>query len=132
MSSDQEVVLTTCKSFFAALNAKEYDRMHTFINPSGHAALRRNGTEIINVNLPDLIGLAEKIVSEAYAGKNFEETFEDPEVKVDEDLAMVWVKCGLLVDGKCVGKGTNILCLHRMDGGEWKISAVADRLVAVP
>jgi hypothetical protein len=132
MSSAQEAVLSRCKAFWAALNAKEYALLHTFVNASGHAALRRNGTEIINITIPELIGMAEKIVAEEYAGKNFEETFEEPEVRVDEDLAMVWVKCRLLVDGECVGKGTNVLCWHRMEGGEWRLSGLADRLVMVP
>lgn len=131
MSSDQENVLQTCKSFLAALNSKDYSHMHDFINPTGHAALRRNRTEIINVTLPELIGLVEKIMAEAYTGKEFEETFEDAEVRVDEDLAMVWAKCRLLVDGQCVGKGTNIFGFHKMEGGEWKISTVTDRLVVV-
>jgi len=132
MASDEKAVLDTLKSFLGALNAKEYARMHDYVNPPGAAILRRNGTDIIQVTLPELIAMVEKIVGEVFSEKTFEETFDDPEVRIDDDLAMVWAKCRIIYGGNCVGNGANVFSLHKMADGSWKISAVVDRLVMVP
>jgi len=129
MTSDEQVVLDTVKSFLNALNAKEYARMHDYINPPGAAILRRNGTDTVQITIPELIGMAEKIVTEVFSEKTFEETFDDAEVRIDEDLAMVWAKCRVIYGGEVVGNGANVFSLHKMADGSWKISAVVDRLV---
>ena len=127
-SPEEEAVLTTIKSFFAALNSKNYAQCHDYIVATGHAALLRPpNPDPIAVTLPELIAQAEKIVAETWPDRTFEETFEDPEVRVDEHLAVVWAKCRLLVDGEAVGSGRNVFCLHRVEG-EWRISGVADWL----
>jgi hypothetical protein len=122
--------LEVCRSLFHALNFGNYEQMYKYIIPTGHAALRRTdieGPQIINITLPELLAMAEGLVKSVFDGKNFEETFDDPEVRVDDDLAMVWVKTRLLADGEEVGKGTNVIGLHKMKDGEWKISSITDR-----
>jgi hypothetical protein len=126
--------LEICRSLFAALNSGNYKQMYNYIIPTGHAALRRTdaeGPQILTMTLPELLAMAEGLVKSMFEGKKFEETFDDPEVRIDEDLAMVWVKTRLLADGKEVGRGTNVIALHKMKDGEWKISSITDRCVIV-
>ena len=124
--------LEVCRSLFAALNSGNYEQMYNYIIPTGHAALRRtdaDGPQILNMTLPELLAMAEGLVKSMFEGKKFEETFDDPEIRIDDDLAMVWVKTRLLADGEEVGQGTNVIALHRMKDGEWKISSITDRAV---
>jgi hypothetical protein len=104
--------------------------MYDYIIPTGHAALRRttaDGPQILHLTLPKLLAMAEGLVTSMFAGKKFEETFEDPEVRIDHDLPMVGVKTRLFADGKEVGYGTNVIALYSMRGGEWRISSITDR-----
>jgi hypothetical protein len=124
--------LEVSRALFTALNSGNYDHMHNYIIPTGHAALRRtdaDGPQILNITLPELLAMAEGLVKSMFSGKKFEETFDDPEVRIDDDLAMVWVKTRILADGEEVGRGTNVIALHRMKVGEWKISSITDRAV---
>jgi hypothetical protein len=122
--------LEVCRSLFAALNSGNYKQMYNYIIPTGHAALRRpdsTGPQILNITLPELLAMAEGMVTSMFNGKKFEETFDDPDVRIDDDLAMVWVKTLFLVDENEVGQGTNVIALHKMKDGEWKISSITDR-----
>lgn len=124
-------ILSVIRSFFTAVNTQNWSAMSSYTLANGYATLRRNNSETIHICLADLPARLEKVVQVKFAGKSVEETFEDPEVKVDEDLAAVWARFRVLVEGEVKARGTNVFVLHRMEGGEWKISGLADRNVAV-
>jgi hypothetical protein len=54
-----------------------------------------------------------------------EERFNNPLVRVDDDIAMVWAHYDFLVDGDVHHWGTNILSFLKQDG-HWCVSSVAD------
>jgi hypothetical protein len=124
-------ILTVVRSFFAALNTQRWSDLSNYFLPGGYAALRRNTDDLLHVSLADFPGRIEKIANSKFAGKTFEETFENPVVHVDEDLAVVWANFKLLVEGAVVARGSNVFVLHRMVDGGWKISGLADRNVGV-
>jgi hypothetical protein len=127
-SDQKEAVLAVCSSLLHCVKTQNWSNMHNFTLPEGHAA-QRNGTDIVLISLADFPASLEKIVDSTWPGKSIEETFDDPEVMVDEDLAVVWAGFRFLVDGEVVVKGRNVFGLHRMEGGAWKISYIADRKV---
>lgn len=127
-----QAVLSTCTSFLKAYNAQNYSQLNSYIAPGGCAALRRNNTQLNFVPLTDMPKHVEEVVKHLYPGKAYEETFDDPVVHVDEDLACVWTRFRFLVEGELTATGSNVLILHRMENGEWKISGIADRNIKVP
>jgi hypothetical protein len=128
--SDPSRVLTICSSFLSALSAKDFHRMRSLVNSCGHGILRRNGNETYHLTLPQVVELARTHVEGKWAGRDFEETFDDPIVHIDEDMAVVWAKMRVIVDGNIVGSGTNCYTLHKTDG-EWKIYGLSDRVVMI-
>jgi hypothetical protein len=55
------------------------------------------------------------------------ETFSDIEIKIDktDQLAMVWARSEISIDGVVVMEGTNALTLHKVEG-RWGVSSVSD------
>jgi hypothetical protein len=47
-------------------------------------------------------------------------------VEVYNDLAMVWSRNEIKIDGKLVAVGCNIISLHKMGVEGWKITGIAD------
>ncbi|KAF2102456.1 hypothetical protein NA57DRAFT_71454 [Rhizodiscina lignyota] len=130
-NSEESAILATCADFLNSMNTKDFAGMNNYINPEGHGALRRYGPDgsaiIIHTSLGDLVKRLEEITNANYADKTMEETFENPDVRIDDDLAMVWTNFRILVDGQQTAKGSNIFCLHKMGEKGWRISGVADR-----
>lgn len=61
----------------------------------------------------------------APSGRKLEERIRDPLIRIDEDLAIVWVPYDFLIDGKVDHCGTDVVELARRDG-HWLISGLAD------
>lgn len=59
------------------------------------------------------------------AGHKLEEPIHDPLIRIDEDLAIIWVPYEFLIDGKVDHCGTDLFELVRRDG-RWWISGLAD------
>jgi hypothetical protein len=51
--------------------------------------------------------------------------------QIHNDLAMVWSKNEVMVDGKLVAVGCNAITLHKI-GGEWKITSISDTALPPP
>lgn len=138
---EEVAVLATCSGFTDCVNRKEVRSMYDYIRPEGHAALRRYNkreTTIQHLTLGDMVKRLEHMIEGNFKTKRIEETFDDPEVLIDEDLAMVWSSFRLLIEGKVVARGRKVFTLHRsgVDPARvprrgWKISMVADRNVPV-
>ncbi len=62
-----------------------------------------------------------------------EERFIEPEVKVSPNgnLAMIWAKNEIKLDGQVVSEGVNAISLHKVDG-QWKITSISDTAPAMP
>lgn len=134
-SEDESAVLATCAGFLNCINNKNFDGLHDFIIPEGHIAIRRydaDGRAMLNhLSLADLVERLKRINAERWADNQIEETFEEPQVMIDEDLAICWTKFRLLVDGKLTAKGRNCFCLHKIDRKDWKVSGAVDRNISV-
>lgn len=59
------------------------------------------------------------------ATQDRQEQVNDPLVKVDDNVAMIWAPYVFYIDGKQHHCGTNVVILVNVDG-KWLISAVAD------
>ena len=57
--------------------------------------------------------------------QKIEERIHDPLVRIDHDLAVVWVSFEFLVDGKVDHCGTDLFNMVKVDG-EWKVASIAD------
>jgi len=51
--------------------------------------------------------------------------------QIYNDLAMVWSKNEVMVDGKLVAVGCNGITLHKIDG-EWKVTSISDTALPPP
>jgi hypothetical protein len=47
-------------------------------------------------------------------------------VEIYNDLAMVWSRNEIKIDGKLVAVGCNAISLHKMGTEGWKITGIAD------
>lgn len=59
------------------------------------------------------------------ASRKLEERIAEPLIRIDEDLAIIWVRYDFLVDGKVDHCGTDVVEVVRRDG-RWMIAGLAD------
>ncbi|MBD8871583.1 nuclear transport factor 2 family protein [Rhodanobacter sp. DHB23] len=111
-------VLAPVQAFFAAMSRYDQAGMRAQVLPAGMATLMRHGK-------PEQIALGD-FVDHVKPGKaNIEERIRDPQVRVDDDLAVVWAPYVFLLDGKPHHCGTDVFNLARVDG-HWLIAGIAD------
>lgn len=111
-------VLAPVHAFFDAMTRYDAPAMRAQVLPAGSATLMRHGK-------PVQLTLG-AFVDHIKPGKDrIEERIADPQVRVDEDLAVVWAPYTFLLNGKAHHCGTDVFDLVRIDG-QWKIAAIAD------
>jgi len=111
-------VLAPVQAFFAAMSRYDQAGMRAQVLPAGMATLMRHGK-------PEQLALGD-FVDHVKPGKaRIEERIHDPQVLVDDDLAVVWAPYVFLLDGKPHHCGTDVFNLARVDG-RWLISGIAD------
>jgi hypothetical protein len=128
--SDKELILTICYDLLEALHKKDFNKAHTYLDPNGHACLRRNGTELYYITLPEVIEAAKGIIEGEWAGKDFRETVDNPQVLLDDDMAVVWASMRVIVDGNILLSGMNMFGFHKTNG-KWLIDTLMDRNASV-
>ena len=59
--------------------------------------------------------------------ENLSESFHDIEIKINPSgqLALVWARSEVRIDGTLIMEGTDAMGLHKIEG-EWKISSVSN------
>lgn len=135
-SNDESEVLAICAGFLDCLKTKHLNKLHDFMEADGHIAMRRYDPEgkamLTHLSLGALVNrLKHLLVERQWLDKEVEETFEEPQVMIDEDLAICWTKFRVLVDGEETAKGRNCFCLHKIEGKGWRITGAVDRNISV-
>lgn len=120
LSADAQAALAVFEQFLDCIRTGDRETMLSLVLPAGSAALSRR-PETLFISLVDVV---ERIPIDGSLGA-MEELVHDVEVRVDDDIAMIWAPYTFLMDGKLHHEGTNIVSLLKRDG-VWKMSGVAD------
>lgn len=111
-------MLAPVHAFFTAMSRYDQAGMRAQVLPAGMATLMRHGK-------PVQLALG-AFVDQVKPGKaRIEERIRDPQVRMDDDIAVVWAPYVFLLDGKPHHCGTDVFNLARVDG-RWLISGIAD------
>jgi hypothetical protein len=111
-------VLEPVHAFFDAMSRHDQAGMRAQVLPAGTATLMRKGKPV-QLTLGDF-------VDHVKPGKErIEERIGQPQVMVDDDLAVVWAPYTFLLEGKPHHCGTDVFNLVRVEG-HWRIAAIAD------
>ncbi|OOG47481.1 hypothetical protein B0E52_03635 [Rhodanobacter sp. C06] len=117
-ATSDATVLTPVQAFFAAMSRYDQAGMRAQVLPTGMATLMRQGKPV-QLTLGDF-------VDHVKPGKaSIEERIRDPQVRVDDNIAVVWAPYVFLLDGKPHHCGTDVFNLARV-GGRWLITGIAD------
>jgi hypothetical protein len=118
-SSEEQAVLAPVKAMFDGMAKRDAEAIKQPLLPGGTMVLMRDGkpTQMTFEAFADRVGRP--------GTTHIEERIQDPLVRIDHDLAMVWARFEFLVDGKVDHCGTDLFTLVRQDG-KWLIASVAD------
>jgi len=117
-------VLAPVHAFFTAMARYDQAGMRAQVLPAGMATLMRDGKPV-QLALGDF-------VDHVKPGKaRIEERIRDPQVNVDNNIAVVWAPYVFLLDGKPHHCGTDVFNLARVDG-RWLIAGIADNSRSCP
>jgi Putative lumazine-binding len=118
-TSEDQAVLAPVQAMFDGMTKRDAEAIKQPLLPGGTMVLMREGkpTQITFEAFADRVGRP--------GTTHIEERIQDPLVRIDHDLAMVWARFEFLVDGKQDHCGTDLFNLVREDG-KWLIASVAD------
>lgn len=111
-------VLAPVQAFFAAMSHYDQAGMRAQVLPAGMATLMRHGK-------PEQIALGDFVDHVKPGHASIEERIRDPQVRVDNNIAVVWAPYVFLLDGKPHHCGTDVFNLAQVDG-RWLITGIAD------
>jgi hypothetical protein len=118
-TSEEQAVLAPVKAMFDGMAKRDAEAIKQPLLPGGTMVLMRDGKP----NQMTFEAFAERVGRPGTT--HIEERIQDPLVRIDHDLAMVWARFEFLVDGKVDHCGTDLFNLVREDG-KWLIASVAD------
>lgn len=118
-SAEEQTVLQPIHAMFDGMSKRDASAIKAPTLPGGTMVLMRDGkpTQMTFEAFAERVGKPGKA--------QIEERIHDPLVRIDNDLAVVWVPFDFLVDGKIDHCGTDLFNLVRVDG-KWIIASVAD------
>jgi len=118
-TSEEQAVLAPVKAMFDGMAKRDAEAIKQPLLPGGTMVLMRDGkpTQMTFEAFADRVGRP--------GTTHIEERIHDPLVRIDHDLAMVWARFEVLVDGKVDHCGTDLFNLVSEDGN-WLIASVAD------
>jgi len=114
---EEQAVLVPLQALFDGMAKHDKAAVREQLLPGGMVTLKR-GDQIIQMHFDtfvDHLGGTDKI----------EERIHDPVVRIDDDIAIIWVPYEFLLEGKVHHCGTDIAHLVRRDG-RWLIAGIAD------
>ncbi len=123
-TGDHEAVMETIKTFFDGFAESDSTKMFSQIDRTGRLVITFTDENGQPGNRP--IGM-EEFVSMISSPREqpLKETFWNPEIRVEDNLASVWVEYNLWVGDVIDHCGTDNFQLFRSTEG-WKIIAIAD------
>jgi hypothetical protein len=118
-SSDEKAVIAPLQALLDGLAKRDRALITAQLLPGGSATLMRNGKPV----QMSFDAFAERL--SAPGTDTREERIFNPLVRVDHDVATIWTRFELVVNGKLEHCGTDIVNLVKVDG-RWLISFVGD------
>jgi hypothetical protein len=116
---EDEAVLAPIKAMFDGMAKRDVEVFKKPLLDGGAMVLMRNGKPV-HMTFEEFTAVVGKPGTQ-----KIEERIHDPLVRIDHDLAVVWVPFEFLVDGKVDHCGTDLFNMVRVDG-EWKVASIAD------
>jgi hypothetical protein len=118
-SAEEQAVLAPIHAMFDGMSKRDAAAIKAPTLPGGTMVLMRDGkaAQMTFETFAERVGKPGKT--------QIEERIHDPLVRIDNDLAVVWVQFEFLVDGKVDHCGTDLFNVVRVDG-RWMIASVAD------
>lgn len=115
---EERAVLAALRALLDAISRRDKAAMREILMPEGGSTHVRDG-RVFHMRLGDEpdrwdVGAA-----------RLEERIYEPLIRVDENIAMVWVAYDFLVDGEIHHWGTNIVSFLKQ-GERWLVSGIAD------
>ena len=122
-ADDRQVVVTVVERMFAGLKAGDTAAMRATMHPAARIIQTgtRDGVPFARVNSAD--AFLQSIA--AATGRALEERIYNPEVRLDDHLATVWVEYDFLVNGAVSHCGVDSYQLVRTANG-WRILQIVD------
>jgi Putative lumazine-binding len=114
----EKAVFATLNALFSAITDRDEAVMREILLPDGGSTHIRDG-RVFHLRLADLPDRWMEGTSSR------EERIHQPLIRVDEDIAVVWVAYDFLIDGEARHWGTNIISFIKQDG-RWRISGITD------
>ena len=121
MTPEEEDVFAPVAALFRALANKDAALIREVLGVEGSAALYRDG-RFLKMSLATL---AERLVTVTAGPGRFEERMEEPLIRIDENIAVVWGAYIASQDGIPHHRGSNLISLIKEDG-RWRITGVTD------
>ena len=122
-TDDQKAVLTAIETLFNALKADDTAGMRSVMHPQGRIVQTgpRDGAPFARVN-----ALNDFLTSIGNAkGRGLEERIYNPEIRIDDNLAVAWVYYDFRVGGQISHCGVDAYHLVRTAEG-WRILEIVD------
>ena len=122
-TDDQKAVLATIEKLFTALKADDTAGMRAVMHPQGRIVQTgtRDGAPFARVN-----ALNDFLTSIGNAkGKGLEERIYNPEIRIDDNLAVAWVSYDFRVAGQISHCGVDAYHVVRTTEG-WRILEIVD------
>ncbi|MBU9276860.1 hypothetical protein [Burkholderia gladioli] len=117
-TSEEQAVLAPLLALLDGLRRRDREAMLAQVMPDSAATIIREG-RVLHYSLRALLE------RELPSGEVDEQLFH-PEVRIDDDIAMIWAPYKLFIDGRLHHSGTNILSLVRQSDGLWLIAGHLD------
>lgn len=124
LEEEERAVLAAFQTLLCSFALGDKRAMAEQLLPGGGTTHSRDD-EFFHVQLRDLPGRLLR-----NEGKR-EEILRDAEIRIDDDIAMIWAPYDFFVDGNLHHWGTNIVTLLKRDG-RWRISGIADNGRSAP
>jgi hypothetical protein len=118
LSPEKAAVLKPLQNLLDAISKRDKAEMRNQLLPGGIATLVRNG-KIIQVPFETFV---ERMPDGTEA---LEERIHDPQILVDENIAVIWAPYEYLINGVVDHSGTDIVHLVRQNG-TWLIAGLGD------
>jgi Putative lumazine-binding len=118
-SPEEKAVLGRLQALMDGLARRDRAAMAAQLLPGGSVTLMRNGK-------PVQMGFDAFLERLSAPGTDTrEERIVDPLIRIDGNIAIIWTRFVLLLDGKVAHCGTDIFNLVKVDG-RWLIAAIGD------
>jgi Putative lumazine-binding len=118
-TTEEQAVMAPINGILEGLTQRDHAKVRDQLLPGGMATLIRDG-KTLQIHFDAFV---ERIPTTGTV--KLEERLYDPQIRIDDDIAVVWSPYTVFFDGKIDHCGTNIFSLIRRDG-RWLISNVAD------